>query len=73
MVLEKPPKHLEKNDGPHTLYQVNSRSNNVKKLLKSTVTKGSYIKENSSPIIIMNTDFKFLNKIQKTEFSSTLK
>ena len=44
MVLEKPPKHLEKNDGPHTLYQVNSRSNNVKKLLKSTVTKGSYIK-----------------------------
>ena len=72
-MLEKPPKHLEKNDGPHTLYQVNSRSNNVKKLLKSTVTKGSYIKENSSPIIIMNTDFKFLNKIQKTEFSSTLK
>lgn len=63
MMLEKPPKRLEKNDGPHTLYQVNSRSNNVKRLLKSTVTKGSHIKENSSPIIIMNTSVKFLNKI----------
>lgn len=78
MVLGKLAKHLEKKDGPwpYTLRQnkfqqlgFGVKEKNYKKILLVNSCK----KGNSSPITIMNTDAKFLSKIQKTEFSSTLK